>query len=302
VKIDPVTGPLPAPRHSPSGDPRGFDGELRAAGYASVGAHERRATTHAPRSVTRTGSPDPDDKSDDGANDPTDARTGSTVATSPVVAAALGVIRTAAAAVVRAPTARPDKSPCDEAAADVIAVTAAVDAAEPMAPVAPLTPLEQAVHELLDEIGHLDEHSGSKEPAPESPTAPAPVAPMPLERPALPPAAAHAAPVARTEHRLAEQPMLASHVHLVLDDGPERVVVTVAVRGSDVHVALRANDDLVAGSLARNAAVLDHAMRARGLVLAELQTDTPPERQRRDPEPPPEHHHHSEPFELEETP
>jgi hypothetical protein len=137
---------------------------------------------------------------------------------------------------------------------------------------------------------------------PEGPTAPSPLVPLTLERPALPPAAAHAAPVARTEHALAEQPMPASHLHLVLDDGPERVVVTVAVRGSDVHVALRASDDLVSANLARNAGVLDHAMRARGLVLAELQTDTPPERERRDREPPPEPHRHAEPFELEENP
>ena len=58
-----------------------------------------------------------------------------------------------------------------------------------------------------------------------------------------------------------------SHVHLVLDEGAQRIVVTVAVRGSEVNVGIRAGDDNVAAALARNAATLDHAMRAQGLDL-----------------------------------
>jgi hypothetical protein len=90
----------------------------------------------------------------------------------------------------------------------------------------------------------------------------------------------------------------------VLDDGPERTVVTVAVRGSEVRVALRASDEATAASLARNAASLDHAMRARGLALGELTTEREPGDQRpsRDPEPRERRAPDAEPFELEDKP
>jgi len=74
----------------------------------------------------------------------------------------------------------------------------------------------------------------------------------------------------------ADAPSNPSHVHLVLDDGPDRVVVTVAVRGNDIHVALRGNDDATTNALARNAATLDHAMRARGLQLSQLTAEREP--------------------------
>jgi hypothetical protein len=59
-----------------------------------------------------------------------------------------------------------------------------------------------------------------------------------------------------------------SHVNLVLEDGAERVVVTVAVRGNEVHAMLRGGDEQTAAALARNAGSLDHALRAGGLDLA----------------------------------
>jgi hypothetical protein len=46
--------------------------------------------------------------------------------------------------------------------------------------------------------------------------------------------------------------------------------MTVAVRGTEVNVALRTSDDATASALSRNAATLDHALRARGLELGEL--------------------------------
>ena len=95
--------------------------------------------------------------------------------------------------------------------------------------------------------------------------------------------------------------MSASHVHLVIDDG-ERLVVTVAVRGNEVIAHVRGDNEATAAVLARNAGVLDDAMRARGLNLAELQTG-------RDPAQPERHHHRQEErerpqprFRLEENP
>lgn len=64
-----------------------------------------------------------------------------------------------------------------------------------------------------------------------------------------------------------------SHVNLVLDDGAERVVVTVAVRGNEVHAMVRGGDDQTAAAIARNAASLDHALRAGGLDLASFTSE-----------------------------
>jgi hypothetical protein len=85
-----------------------------------------------------------------------------------------------------------------------------------------------------------------------------------------------------------ELPIAQSHVHLVVGDDAERIVITVAVRGSDVNVALRAADDHTADALARNAGALDHAMRMRGLDLASFSAERDPDQPRRDP-PPREH-------------
>jgi hypothetical protein len=82
-----------------------------------------------------------------------------------------------------------------------------------------------------------------------------------------------------------------SHVNLVLEDGAERVVVTVAVRGNEVHAMMRGGDEQTAAALARNAASLDHALRAGGLDLASFQTErdldhhAPREREQREHEP-----------------
>ncbi len=93
-------------------------------------------------------------------------------------------------------------------------------------------------------------------------------------------------------------------MHLVVGDGEDRVVLTVAVRGDDVHVAMRTPDDHLAANLARNAAVLDDALRTRGLALADIHADAEPDRRRtrddaRQPEREPDPQ--TEPFELEET-
>jgi hypothetical protein len=144
-----------------------------------------------------------------------------------------------------------------------------------------LTPLEQAIVDLMvapqtsqQGLAILDDEEPP--PLPEIPErggltelAPAPSA----MRDALV-LKAPAAPVAlQTE---IEQAAPTSHVHLILDDGAERVVMTVAVRGTDVNVTLRASDDHTGAALARNAATLDHALRARKLELAEFTTQRDP--------------------------
>jgi hypothetical protein len=184
----------------------------------------------------------------------------------------------------------------------------------------PLSPLEQAVHELIGRIAERD---------PGRPRAARPGATDAVDDAAAetPPLHALASPhlaIAGSGRELAAEPSQAgtraslqpaeppanpSHVHLVLDDGPDRVVVTVAVRGSDIRVALRASDDTTTAALTRNAASLDHAMRARGLALGELTTEHDPSDRRssgerqppgeRQPRPRPDHPD-AEPFELED--
>lgn len=172
-----------------------------------------------------------------------------------------------------------------------------------------LSPLEQAVHDLL---GRATEHDAD-EPRAARPASTAPdtasvslhvltadrTLPASDVRAPGGPAVQAAAPA-----QLPEPPANPSHVHLVLDDGPERTVVTVAVRGSEVRVALRAGDDATTAALARNAASLDHAMRARGLALGELTAERGPRDQRpaRDPEPRERRAPDAEPFVLEEKP
>jgi hypothetical protein len=294
-----------APRRAPSGDARAFGGALRAAGHGSRDAGHTSndpcgasddSRVHESRAAMATAGDTPDDTSPDGTSIDDDA---SAATAASAIAVALGLVRPATAPVVHAPVnaSKAAAAPVDGVATSPRSATALAEADEPAAPPpAPMTPLERAVHELLEQI---DEHEDVPAAVPEAPAPPATLAAAPAEiRDA--PREQPAVPAARIDAPSPITPQ--SHVHLVLDDGPERVVVTVAVRGSDVHVALRANDDLVSANLARNAAVLDHAMRARGLVLAELATDTPPERQRRDREPPPPPRRNTEPFELEETP
>lgn len=169
-----------------------------------------------------------------------------------------------------------------------------------------LTPLEQAVHDL---IGQIAESRDDAEPAEENTPAEVAFAPAHAAAPAIADevpqhAVKQAAPV-REVTPPPEAPANPSHVHLVLDDAGERVVVTVAVRGNDVNVSLRGSDENTAAALARNAANLDHALRARGLDLndftAERDRDPsggnrPPREQRRE-----QHGNSKERFVLEEN-
>ena len=149
-----------------------------------------------------------------------------------------------------------------------------------LAPVAelPLTPLEQAVQDLILDLSDRDEPIAVEAQAPTSVIVPD-VKLLAVEHADAP------APVAlvKDPQPLPEQTN-PSHVHLVIDDGAERLVVTVAVRGSEVNVALRGQDDATTAALARNAGSLDHAMRARGLDLAGLMTGRDPESQKQRPD------------------
>jgi len=204
----------------------------------------------------------------------------------------------------------PGKPAPDAAAATAPApVAPATSGLETMA----MTPLEQAVHELIGRIAEHDtahiratkppaDDIGDAELAPFHMLASAHVA---AARDPAAPATAIAHAAAPTERP--EPPANPSHVHLVLDDGAERTVVTVAMRGTEVHVAMRSTDDATASALARNAASLDHAMRARGLVLGELTAEREPSERRspRDPDPRDRRERPTDPtkpFKLEETP
>jgi len=179
-----------------------------------------------------------------------------------------------------------------------------------------MSPLEQAVHDLIGRFsdrgphGHDPKTGATDEPAADL----APLHALAAFSAPQPPAAAHAhgtpagEPVRSAQPvQIPEPPANPSHVHLVVDDGPERVVVTVAVRGSEVHVALRGSDDATTAALARNAGSLDHAMRARGLELGELTTERelPQQRQpspHQEPEPSERRKPDAEPFTLEDKP
>ena len=179
-----------------------------------------------------------------------------------------------------------------------------------------MSPLEQAVHDLIGRFSDRDPHARDSKTgsAGDFDTALAPLhAFAAFSAPQAPAAAAvHSAPTGDPVRsaqpiQIPEPPANPSHVHLVVDDGPERVVVTVAVRGSEVHVALRGSDDATTAALARNAGSLDHAMRARGLALTELTTEREPPQQRQpsnhqEPEPRERRKPDAEPFTLEETP
>jgi hypothetical protein len=193
--------------------------------------------------------------------------------------------------------------------APAIAIEAPAD--QPAIPSPSLTPLEQAVHDMLAELAPVrTPDPGPREEHRDEPAAPVPAntnAPI-----ATAPAPAHAEPAPRATHAAApppalceiqaqEMPIAQSHVHLVVGDDAERVVVTVAVRGNDVNVALRAGDDHTTAALARNAGALDHALRTRGLDLSSFSAERDPDRRRREQphrEQPPEP---QQPFVLEQT-
>ena len=173
------------------------------------------------------------------------------VDTVPVIADA--VVQKAAATVAEAP------EQTLAAIVQLLVVTKPEAAPEP-----PLTPLEQAVHDMLTELA---DHKEAVVPdvtmaqalqfAPTSIIA-APDAPIEIKQ---------AAPLA------AQQPqelVSQNHAHLVFDDPNGRIVMTVAIRGSEVNVSMRASDDSTAAALARNAGSLEEAMRGRGLQLAQF--------------------------------
>ena len=133
----------------------------------------------------------------------------------------------------------------------------------------PMTPLEQAVHDLIDALqGGREESAEGPQPLTldAAPVAPAVFAPIEDRAVAKP---VPVAPVRELDVEQA-QPLNPSHVHLVIDEA-ERLVVTVAVRGDNVFAHVRGGDDATAAALARNAATLDTAMRARGLQLTDFQ-------------------------------
>jgi Flagellar hook-length control protein FliK len=141
------------------------------------------------------------------------------------------------------------------------------------APEPPLTPLEQAVHDMLSELSdHKDAPKPDVSMAQALQLTPAPTTSIV----AAPTKVEQAAPIA------AQQPqelVSQNHAHLVFDDPNGRIVMTVAVRGSEVNVTMRASDDSTAAAMARNAGSLEEAMRGRGLSLAQFdaQRDLPRE-------------------------
>jgi len=178
----------------------------------------------------------------------------------------------------------------------------------------PITPLEQAVHDIIAalqpkpemerDIATDGKDSDDKDVASDAPTG-TPAAVIVTTTPAPQAAVARTVveqPLPIAEPRVAEIPLATSHMHLVVGDGDDRIVLTVAVRGQDVNVSLRSSDDGTAAALARNAASLDHALSARGLDLASFSADRDPDHPtRRDqPERQPQRDDSAEPFVLEE--
>jgi hypothetical protein len=161
-------------------------------------------------------------------------------------------------------------------------------------PQIPFTPLEQAVHDLISQL-QTEDRPAQKPVAIPTHTPESAAAPARLDRDRPEPIA----PIKELQPP-SELPQVTSHVHLVLDDGPERVVMTVAVRGSEVNVALRGNHEATAAALARNAASLDHALRARGLDLTDFSAERDPDARRAPQQEQREREQPSEAFDLEE--
>lgn len=209
-------------------------------------------------------------------------------ATKPVIAQAVEAATTQVAA-----------SATDALVQEMVAVKPEVATLAPAEP--PLTPLEQAVHDLLSELADkAPARPEGNEAALALQLAPATTL-APIDHAA--PQVAQAAPVQPPQPaELVSQ----NHAHLVFDDANGRVVMTVAVRGSDVNVSVRASDDATAAALARNAGSLDDAMRGRGLALAhfDAQRDLAREQNQDKPTYPREREpkRQNERFSLEETP
>jgi hypothetical protein len=187
---------------------------------------------------------------------------------------------TSTAHVAKPAPAANDDSNDDDSTDDVAPPAAApVDAASDT-DAAPRTPLEQAVHDLLSDLGTSSKHDDDDPASDELAQAAAQMKPATAEPVVAPHATApvvQAAPVAPPD---AQQMQSAHHAHIVVGDGADRVVMTVAVRGSAVNVTLKTSDDHTAAALARNAGVLDQAMRHRGLDLEQMQTEHEAPRER----------------------
>ncbi len=129
----------------------------------------------------------------------------------------------------------------------------------------PLTPLEQAIHDMLSEVAERKQPPSNTDGATLQSVSLVPQPSINGAEVAL--EIQHAAPIAHTPpQELVSQ----NHAHLVIDDPNGRVVMTVAIRGNDVNVTVRASDDATAAALARNAGSLEEAMRGRGLQLAQF--------------------------------
>jgi hypothetical protein len=149
---------------------------------------------------------------------------------------------------------------------DDLSVTGRIPLVTPMPEMlgtAPATPLERAVQDLIEAIKPKDKDEPIAMPV-------AQVAAAPSDGPAKADPGAPVAPV----HVVTPAPVIEamSHAHLVLGDGDQRVVVTVAVRGDNVHVALRGTDEHLMAAMARNVTTLDDSLRHRGLALSEMKT------------------------------
>jgi hypothetical protein len=231
-----------------------------------------------------------------------------TVAPATIEVAQVAAPQVAAAAPEVAPVV--DDSDDDQPPIATTAAPAAPAVDDTSTDAAPRTPLEQAVHDLLSQLGNGkredqgassrdDDAAGEQAAAQKLAATAQTVAPAKSESftPAAP-----AAPVAPPD---AQQLQSAHHAHIVIGDDADRIVMTVAVRGSAVNVTLKASDDHTAAALARNAGSLDNAMRQRGLDLDQFETprEAPRERQRQQYEQPQRAKPESdstEPFELEE--
>ena len=177
--------------------------------------------------------------------------------TAPQVPAGTADVATAQAAAVPAQVADAVK---DQIVKQLVAV--APEAAETPR----LTPLEQAVHDLLGELADKQaSHAGGDRSSAFTLQLAPPIVLAPIDHDVAP--LAQAAPV---QPQQPAELVSQNHAHLVFDDANGRVVMTVAIRGTDVNVSMRASDDTTAAALARNAGSLDEAMRGRGLQLAQF--------------------------------
>jgi hypothetical protein len=140
---------------------------------------------------------------------------------------------------------------------------------------APLTPLEQAVHDVLSKLDHKE---AAKPEVADVAMQLAP--PTMIVAPSSSTEIKNTAPIAPTPQP--QELVSQNHAHLVIDDPNGRVVMTVAIRGSEVNVSVRASDDSTAAALARNAGSLEEAMRGRGLQLAQFDSQRDLTREQRE--------------------